>query len=210
MEKITLSIPTEVNENDIDLYRTLRTKLELAVGDKKVVTVSSSLSGEGKTTVSLNLARSLSYIGKKVLFLDGNLKDSDIIKRYQLNEPVKGLNSYLHGESNIENIICYSDKINLSLILCEKSSPSSTELLDSELFRKLILQLRNEYDYVIIDTPALEKAIDAIIIARESDCVIMVVEENRVNQADVKKNLELLKEAQSHVLGIVMNKVQNI
>lgn len=209
MEKVILSIPTYVNEKDIDIYRRLRTKLELATENNKVVTIVSSLPREGKTTVALNLAMSLSDIGKKILFLDGDLRGSDIIKKYQISEDLVGLVSYLSGESSIENIICASDKKNLDFILCNQSSTISTELLDSVKFRGLMLQLRNDYDYIIIDTPALEEAIDAIIIARESDSAILVVEENRANQNVVKRNLELLKEAQSQVLGVVLNKVQN-
>lgn len=200
-----LKISVEVDKDLLEYYRILRTKVELIGPDKKVISIVSSLDGEGKTTIALNLSRSLSDIGRKVVFLDGDLRTSKLLDSYEIKN-INDINSYLAEGKDIEGIIYKSEKENLDFIISSNLSPQSTELLSSIKFKELLSKLREKYDYIIIDTPSMDKSIDATIIAKESDGTVFVMEENKVLKKTVNKNLHQLKDTNCNVIGVVLNK----
>jgi len=209
MTKRRINIPVNVDNCFLEEFRILRTRLELICEGKKSLVVTSVLPREGKTTVAINLSRSLADIGKRVLFIDCDLRNSEIAAAYEIEDTAVGIESYLVGQKNMEEIILKSNKENLDFVLAVGSSINSTELLDGERFRALLKEVKEEYDFVIIDTPSMAECADATIIAKEADAVILVIQENRVCRRMIEESLERLREAKSEVLGVVLNKSEN-
>ena len=113
----TLNIPVDVDVCFREEFRILRTRLDLIRNEKKILMVNSMLSGEGKTTVAMNLSRSLADIGKRVIFVECDLKKSEISARYGVEDNGASIQSYLASQKNLEEIILKSEKENLDLIL---------------------------------------------------------------------------------------------
>lgn len=208
MAKGKLKLPVNVEECFREEFRILRTRLELICDGKKILMVTSILPGEGKTTTAINLSCSLADLGKKVIFVDCNLRNPEIAARYGIEDTALSIQSYLTGQNNLEKIILKCDKDNLDFILSIGSSADSAELLDQQRFHKMLSELKEKYDFVIIDTLSMIESIDGTIIAKEADAAIFVIQENRVGRKMVMEGLERLKEAKCEVLGVVLNRVE--
>jgi len=206
--KKKLNIPVNVDVCIREEFRTLRTRIDLIRDGKKCLMVTSMFPGEGKTTVAMNLSRSLADIGKRVIFVDCDLRKSEISARYGVNNTGASIQSYLNGIKNLEDIILKCDKENLDFILSFDSSANSAELLDSERFRMMLSELKKKYDYVIINTLSMAECIDATIIARESDAVVLVIQNNSVRRKIAEEGLERLRETKCEVLGVVLNRIE--
>ncbi|HEY8361530.1 MAG TPA: CpsD/CapB family tyrosine-protein kinase [Tissierellaceae bacterium] len=206
MVKEKLNIPVDVDDCFIEEFRMLRTRVELLCKEKKVIMITSMLPGEGKTTVALNLARSLASVGRRVIFVDCDLRNSKIVSTYKLEEIDVNIQSYLIGEKELDEVILKSKEENLDFIFSVGTALNSAELLESERFRIMLVELKGKYDFIIIDTPPMTRYADATIIAKETGAVILVIQENRVKKRIIREGLEQLKEANSEVLGVVFNK----
>lgn len=208
MAKVSIDIFDELGYEAKEAFRTLRTNIGLYGHDMKVIAITSSTPREGKTSVAFNLARSVAIIDKKVLFIDADLRKSNFKKRYKVNEKVNGFSLYLSGQKTLEDVVYTTNIDNLDIIFSDSPCPDSTELLDSINFRNLIPSLKNKYDYVFIDTPAIGSVIDGAIIVQECDGVIVVIEENAVSRKIARKVMEQLEATNCEVLGVVINKAQ--
>jgi capsular exopolysaccharide synthesis family protein len=208
MGKINIGVVDELGYASKEAFRTLRTNIGLYGHDIKAIAITSSTPKEGKTSVAFNLARSMASIGKKVIFIDADLRRSNFKKKYKVKEAVNGLSLYLSGHKQSEDIVCTTNIDNLDIVFSDAPCSDSTELLDSVNLKKLISSLKEEYDYIIIDTPALAGAIDGAIIARECDGIIVVIEENTISRKIARKVIEQLEATNCEILGVVINKAQ--
>lgn len=188
----------------IEQYRTLRTNIKLLNDEAKVIAVTSAKPEEGKTTVSVKLAESFSDIGEKILIIDGDLRKSKIKERYQVDN--QGLTAYLSSSIEIQDAIGHL-KDNIDIIPAGEPSMESTTLLDSDKFRTMIHQLRENYDRIIVDTPSFLGISDAIILIKECDGVLLVIEENKISNKTEQEVIEKLQAMGSNLLGVVLNKV---
>lgn len=190
-----------------EAYKSLRTNLQFCGNDKKIITITSCISGEGKSTVTLNLAVSLADSGKKVIIIDSDMRRSVLLGRITVNSDVKGLSYFLSKQSNLNEVICSSNVENLHIIFSGPVPPNPTELLDSEIFRKMLEDLKKTYDYILIDTPPLGSVIDSAIVAKLSDGAIFVIQSETISYrfaCNVKKQLD---KSNCPILGVVLNKV---
>ena len=190
-----------------EAYKTLRSNIQFSGSDIKVIGFTSSQPDEGKSSVSLNLAVSLAELGKKVMFIDGDLRKSVLLGRYRINKPIKGLTHYLSGLNSLNQVIYSANMDNLHLIFSGQIPPNPSELLNGDIFSDLITDLRKEYDYIIIDTPPLGAVIDAAIIAQKCDGMILVIESNTISYKFAQKVKEQLDKTETKILGAVLNKV---
>lgn len=207
METVSINKITRKNFQLEEAYKTLRSNIQFSGSDVKVIGFTSSQPDEGKSSVSLNLAVSMAELGKKVMFIDGDLRKSVLLGRYRINKPINGLTHYLSGLNSLNQIIYSANVDNLHLIFSGQIPPNPSELLNSKVFSELISDLRKEYDYIIIDTPPLGSVIDAAIIAQNCDGMILVVESNSVSYKFVQKVKEQLDKSDAKILGVVLNKV---
>ena len=190
-----------------EAYKTLRTNVQFCGENVKVVSLTSCVPNEGKSMVAFNLAVSMAESGKKVLFVDADLRKSVLIGRYKINKAIKGLTQYLSGVEELDQVKYTTNVPCLDMILSGPVPPNPAELLDSERFTELVEKTRNEYDYVIIDTPPIGQVIDPAIVAQKTDGVIFLVSQSNISYRYAQKQIEQLKKSGCRILGAVLNKV---
>lgn len=203
---------TSIEQSTLDFtsneaYKTLRTNIQFCGKDIKTICITSSLPNEGKTVISFRLAKTIAESGKKVLFIDADLRKSVIVSRLKIEKAACGLSQYLSGMNKLEEIINKTNVPNVDIIFTGAIPPNPSELLDSDMFKKLIKEQRKVYDYVIVDTPPLGIVIDSANVAEVCDGTIMVVEANSISNKLVQKVLSQLQKGKCRVLGVVINKM---
>lgn len=191
-----------------EAYKTLRTNIEFSGDDKKTIVFTSSIPDEGKSTVSLSLAKSLAEGGKKVLFLDADLRKSVLIGRHKVTGEIKGLSHFLAGQAEVKDIICKTQQEGFYIIFAGVLPPNPAELLGGARFEAFLASARKAYDYVIIDAPPLGNVIDSAIIAKNCDASVLVIAANKISYKFVNAVKEQLEKADCPILGVVLNKVK--
>lgn len=204
-EVILRNIEQDFRSNEA--YKTLRTNIEFAGADKKVIMLTSSAPNEGKSTVSLSLALSIAEGGKKVLFIDADLRKSVLIGRHHIHGEIKGLSHFLSGRAELKDVIMKTQQDGLYILFAGVVPPNPAELLGTRRLEALIEGARKAYDYVIIDAPPLGSVIDGAIIARCCDASILVVAANTISRKFAKNVKDQLEKTGCPILGVVMNKV---
>ncbi|MBE5965884.1 MAG: polysaccharide biosynthesis tyrosine autokinase [Lachnospiraceae bacterium] len=207
MKQIILEKLNDLDFQSNESYKALRTNIQFCGSDVKLLCFTSCLPDEGKSNVSFRLAASFAESGKRVIYVDADLRRSVTIGRYKPDQAVHGLTHFLSGMIPLEEILYETNVMNLDMIFTGPVPPNPSELLGSELFIKLIEMLREGYDYVIIDTPPLGNVIDSAIVAEHCDGVILVIEANAISYKLAQKVKKQLEKGGSRLLGAVLNKV---
>lgn len=190
-----------------EAYKTLRTNLLFCGKSTKVVSFTSCLPNEGKTTVVFQLALSMAELGKKTLLIDADIRKSVLVSRYRVNQKTKGLSEYLSDQAELEDCLCRSNVENLDVIFTGKTAPNPSELLSGEKFRQLIKKMKEEYDYVLIDCPPLGNVIDAAVVSAVTDGAILILESGNINRKFAAEVKNQLLRSGCKILGVVLNKV---
>ena len=196
-----------------EAFNSLRTNLQFSGADIKAILFTSCKPDEGKSTTSFELARSMAEVGKRVIFIDADLRKSVTMNRYKATKEkdkgsISGLSHFLSKQAGLSDVICQTNVPGMDIIVTGPLSPNPTELLNGELFTEMIAVLKTQYDAVIVDAPPLGNVIDAAVIAPKCDGVVLVVEADQTSRRlamDVKKQIELTG---SKILGVVLNKVK--
>lgn len=207
MQHIKLEKLTSLDYYCREAYKSLRTNIQFCGNDVKLICITSCLPDEGKSSVSFNLALSLAESDKRVILVDADLRRSATVGRYKPDQAIKGLSHFLSGMCTLDDILYQSNISNLDIIFTGPVPPNPSELLGTELFIKLIRMLRENYDYVIVDTPPLGSVIDSAIIAEYCDGAVMVIEANAISYKLAQKVKKQLDKSGCKVLGAVLNKV---
>lgn len=189
-----------------DIIRQLRTKVMVSFPNSKIISITSSNSAEGKTTVALNLADSLAAAGRKAIYMDGSLRRETAMEKLGMYA-ASGLSAYLSGSLQAKELIS-RQATGADYILNTIANENSTELLESDMFKQLLYKLRSEYDYVIIDTPDMSSCSDAVVISKLADAIIHVVEAGKTSGEKVNKDISFLEETNTPVIGIALNKTE--
>ena len=208
MQSVQIKIPSLDRRSD-EAYKTLRTNLQFCGKDVRSIAITSCTPSEGKSEISLHLAKSLSESGKRVLFIDADLRKSVIISRCQVSQTVKGLSHYLTGQATKDQVIYATEEEGFYLAVAGPLSPDPTSLLNSELFAKFMKEAREEFDYVIVDAPPLGLVIDAVIIGQCTDGTVVVIEQGVIKRKLVQDVIKQMKRGGIRILGAVLNKVDD-
>ena len=206
MNKLNINIE-EMDYTTEEELKTLRTNLLFCGVDKKVIVVTSTMPGEGKTETSMNLAVSLAQLNKKVLLMDLDLRRSVMIRRYGIEDVKCGMSHFLSGQCELSDVICSTNIPKMHLAIAGPVTPNPTELLSGERLQKLLASVRDIYDYIIIDTAPLGLVIDGAIVAKECDGAIVVVEAGKVKYKQIQTVKKKIEDSGCNVLGVVLNKV---
>ncbi|MCM1467214.1 MAG: CpsD/CapB family tyrosine-protein kinase [Alistipes sp.] len=206
MQEVTINVKKADNRLE-ESYKNLRTNIQLCGSDNAIILFTSCSPNEGKSSISFNLARSMAEVGKKVLFVDADLRKSVLLGRYRVSGNIKGLTHYLSGQCNLDEIIYATQIDRLHMIFSGVVPPNPAELLDGKLFKAIIREFSRHYDYVIIDTPPLGNVIDAAIIAQVANAAVLVLGAGNISRKFAQMTLEQLKKTNCKVLGAVLNKV---
>ncbi|MBB6624115.1 CpsD/CapB family tyrosine-protein kinase [Clostridium gasigenes] len=190
-------------------YRTLRTNLQYSSFDKeyKVIVVTSSEPGEGKSTTAGNLAMSLAQGEKKVILIDCDLRKPSLHKRFKISN-IMGLSDVLIGREVIENAATRY-KRNITVLTSGKIPPNPSEMLGSKAMTALLNELQGIFDYIILDTPPIQAVTDSQILGAKADGVILVVKAEKTKKESVQNSINLLKKVNAHIIGTVLNGVDN-
>lgn len=191
-----------------EAYKTLRTNISFCGDDIKVIAVTSSTPNEGKSVVSLRVAQAFGEDEKKILYIDADIRKSVLVSRYGADNEAKGLSHYLAGKEKMEDVICETNIKNVDMIFTGPVAPNPSELLGNSKFETLINNARENYDYVIIDCPPVGSVIDAAIVAKRCDGIIIVIESDNVSYKMVQKVKSQLEKSGCRILGAVLNKVE--
>lgn len=207
MKEVVLKLVGEENFFVQEAYKTLRTNLQFCGQDVKVILFTSVQENEGKSTVSLQTAKSLVELGKKVLLIDADLRKSVLAGRNSDAKNPVGLSEVLSGMSSVGECLYESQYEGLHILFSGQTPPNPVELLGSKYFAKLIAEAREVYDYIIVDTPPLGMVIDAAVIAPICDGTALVVG-NDARASDARNVVSQLEKTGCKVLGAVRNNVR--
>ncbi len=188
----------------VESYKSARTNImfSLSASDKKVFAVTSYSKGEGKSTVSANLAISFSKMEKKVLLIDCDLRRPNVHNIFKLDNSA-GLSNVIGKMVGFEDAVNRDVLNNLDIISAGTIPPNPSELMCSSTFVDLIDELSQEYDYIIIDTPPIGVVADALLLKDLIAGFVVVVRERSTTHGDVQKLLDSVKLADSKVLGMI-------
>lgn len=186
-------------------YRKLRTNIQYSSFDEeyKVLTVTSSCPGEGKSTTSGNLVLSLASDDKKVIIIDCDMRKPTVHKKFKVSNSL-GLSDVLIGKVELKDA-CHKYDNNITILTAGKIPPNPSEMLSSKSMTALIQALKKVFDYIVLDTPPLQAVTDSQILATKSDGVILVVKAGGAKKDEVRESIDLLKKVNANIMGIVLN-----
>ncbi len=190
-------------------YKMLRTKLQFSFVDQKcpVIAVSSALAGEGKSLSSSNLAYALTQLDKKVLLIDCDMRRPTISTKLPVRkEP--GLSNYLTGQNGLDVSIqpcSVDDAATFDVIASGQTPPNPIELLSSHKMEQTLDELRMHYDYIILDLPPVGEVSDAMVAAKLTDGILLVVRQDYCNTVALTNAIQQFEFVDSRILGIVVN-----
>ncbi len=192
--------------------RALKTNIQFCGDDVKTILITSAVPNEGKSTVALDLARSLTESGKRVLLIDTDMRKSVFVGRLRAQSSsggeICGLSHYLSGQKKLEDVLYGTEIPRLFMIFAGPSVPNPTEILEKKYFEELLKFGKEHFNYIILDCAPIGAAIDAAVVAKHCDGAIMVIAQGMASGRlilSVKKQLEA---SGVKILGAVLNKVK--
>lgn len=202
LEKITnLKTLVKLPKKDEDLTDKFRL-LRVNIGEYRSILITSAQKGEGKSFVSLNLAKSYAKLGKKVVLIDLNNNSSDIAKNYNGN----GLTEYLESnENSTSNYVVETNIKNLDILLAGKDLNNQEELLESYKMKDTLKLLENLYDVVIIDSDNALESANTLVISKLVKGAILVVSERQTNSMNIIKAKNNIQDVGGIIIGTVYN-----
>lgn len=207
-KKVSFNTASAKDYATSEAYKALRTNLFFCGNDIKTILITSCCEGEGKSTVSTELAKSLAENGKKTLLIDADMRKSVMLKKRSVyTSEILGLSEVLSGICAIDEALHNTQLDGFDVIFSGPFPPNPVELINSRL-SEVLEKLKACYDYIIIDSPPLGLVIDAAVIATCCDAAIMVISNQKTNvkmATDVKNQLS---KSGCRILGAVLNETQ--
>ncbi|SHM58569.1 polysaccharide biosynthesis tyrosine autokinase [Ruminococcus flavefaciens] len=199
-------VPLRIVEN----YKAIRTSIiyTLQSYDKKVISVSSAEPFEGKSITAANIAITLAQGGNKVLLIDADLRTPVQHEIFRMREK-NGLANALTRISDLDSCIKKTFMDKLDIITAGDAVSNPSELVSSENMDMIIERLEDRYNYIIIDTPAVNFFTDAVEVAKKVSGMVMVVRYNETSSADIDSAMSRIEFFEANMLGFILNDVKN-
>lgn len=206
-QKIALTFHKNSNKIFTESVRTIRTSVMLSSIDSlhKVVVVTSSVPGEGKSTVSINLADAISQM-ENTLLIEADMRRPTMSKILGLPPGTPGLANLIAGSNTFEDCV-KSLYGGIDTIVAGVVPPNPLELLASDRFKEIITELSNKYDRIIIDSPPIQAVSDSIVLSTYADSVIYVVKSDDTATQTVVKGVGKLLQNKAPIRGVILNQV---
>ncbi len=206
--KRPLIVEVDPRSRRAEAFRSLRTNLQFvdAANHPRTLVVTSSLAGEGKSTMSANLALTMAQGGSKVCLVEADLRRPKVLDYLGLEGAV-GLTDVLIGRAEVFDVIQPYGGTNMWVLGAGPIPPNPSELLGSTAMRGLLTDLASRFDYVVLDSPPILPVTDAVVLSSLVDGVIVVVGSAVVQRDQLTHALESLESVAAHVLGLVLNRV---
>lgn len=192
-------------------YKLLRTNLDFTLPQNDscpIIGVTSSMRGEGKSTTAINLAYVIAEKGKKVLLIDGDLRIPSIAKKMGVPS-IPGLTSLLMGNGAQMRDFQSNLLSNLYIIPSGEIPPNPSELLGSQRMQTILNDLKESFDYIIIDLPPVNVVSDALSVTEFITGVVLVVRESYTEKKELERCCRQLEISNVKVLGMVLNEAKN-
>ena len=188
----------------VESYKAARTNImfSLSGDDEKVFAVTSYSKGEGKSTVSANLAISFSKMEKRVLLVDSDLRRPNVHNIFKVKNTA-GLSNIIGKMGNFDEVVHREVLPNLDILPSGTIPPNPSELLCSARFIELVKRLKSEYDYIIFDTPPVGVVSDALLLKDLVSGFVVVIRERSTTHGDFQNLLDSAKLADCKLLGII-------
>ncbi|WP_303211274.1 CpsD/CapB family tyrosine-protein kinase [uncultured Clostridium sp.] len=189
-------------------YRSLRTNIQYSSIDKQVKTlvVTSSNAGEGKSTVSGNLAYTFFQSGKRVLIIDCDLRKPSLHRKFNVSNEV-GLTDVLVGTSELNKVMKKIDD-NLYLLTTGTLPPNPAEIIGSNTMENFLDECKINFDYIILDTPPILPVTDSKLLAIKADATVLVVRSEISKSKHVSQAFKELEKVNANVIGTILNDVE--
>ena len=201
----------QINFAASEAYKLLRTKIQYSFagdGNCRVIGVSSALTGEGKSVTAVNLAHTLSQLGSKVLLIDCDMRRPSLPVKLPIQKK-PGLSGFLSGQEQESKLLQYcgipGDEHAFHVIASGKNPPNPVELLSSDRMHRMLEQLREKYDYIIMDLPPIGEVSDALAVAKETDGILLVVRQNGCDRIALNSAIRQFEFVEARILGVVFN-----
>jgi len=207
MVNIFIKEPKKEDQQMKELFRMLRTNVEFTGADNRCIVFTSATPGDGKSTISFQLARALAESDKKVIFIDADLRKSLFQQKFLIMEDQPGLSHILARKNELMDAISTTNIPNLCVITTGVIPSNPAELLGKAAFGEMLSDLKRMFDYIIIDSPPIGLVIDAAVIARVCDGTILVVHADKNSWNDERRCIDQMRIANPNILGVVLNKV---
>lgn len=205
-----LQVIADTNTKNAELFRYLRGNVQFVLPEStdKVVLVTSAVAAEGKSYIAANVASSLALMGKKVALVELNLRKPSLGEMFGIIAS-KGMSDYLsNGEVSLHDIVSTTAD-GLDVYVAGTVPPNPSELLQGSRTAQLMEQLREQYDYVVVDSASLATASDTFSLTSQADATVVVLRANSTKQAYVKWINRLMAEGKLCNVGFVLNGVKN-
>lgn len=192
-----------------EAYRTLKTNIQYSSFDKKYksIVVTSANPGDGKSTTAGNLALTLAEGEGKVLLIDCDMRKPSVHKSFRITNTY-GLTDILVQNKKVTEV-AHKYNNNLSIIPVGKIPPNPAEMLGSKAMTLFLEEMKNHFDYIVLDTPPLQAVADPQILSTKVDGTVVVVRAGKTKKDDVNSSVSLLKKVNANIIGTVLHAVDN-
>ena len=187
--------------------RSMRTIITSKIKKNKTILVTSSFPGEGKTTISFNLALSLSKLGK-VLFIETDIRRPSVLNSLEMQEDVDkkiGFSDIINGEVNLKETIFSLPGTNLEIISSGKTRTDFTDITNDQKLKQFFKLLNHHYDYIIIDTPPVQPVSDTLLLAQCVDHVYLIARSQYTKMMGIRSTIKKLESLNVQLDGIILN-----
>ena len=192
-----------------EAYRSLKTNIQYSSFDKeyKTIVVTSANPGEGKSTTAGNLALTLAEGEAKVLLVDCDMRKPSMHKNFRVTNTY-GISDVLLQRQKVMDVAHVYNK-NLSIITAGKIPPNPAEMLASKAMTLFLKEMKEHFDYVVLDTPPVQAVADAQILSTKVDGTLVVVRAGVTKKDDVHNSVASLKKVNANIIGTVLHAVDN-
>lgn len=199
----------ESQSNVAEAFRSIRARMEYFTKNTRnpVILVTSSLPGEGKSFIAMNLASAYSLTGKSTVMLGFDLRLPKLSPDLQVDQN-KGISTYLIGKNNINDIISNTDYKNLDIIPAGPVPPNPSELIESDKTKQIISELKKKYDYIIIDSAPIGTISDSYPLASIADATVLVVRNGKSIKKPFEATLAEINEMGIHGISLIVNDIK--
>lgn len=194
-----------------EAYRTLRTNIQVSSIDEPIRTllVTSPNPREGKSTTAANLGVVMAQTGKSVIVVDSDLRRSALHQIFQTSNQVGLTDVLLQEDLVLDGLLQQTEVENLRVLTSGPLPPNPSELLGSQKMRRLVEELKKEADIIIFDTPPVLPVTDTMVLALQTDGILIVAEAGHTRRTAIKKTVENLRQVGTQVLGIALNRLSS-
>ncbi len=209
MKKTKYAEYLNLDSSNAKAFNELKANIQFLCAEKnsKVIMISSAEKNEGRSTTAAYLALSLAESGKKTILVDCDQKNPNIHNMFSLLND-KGLVNFLSGDIKFETVVQTTKQENLSIVTSGEKSLNYAELLVSENFNEFIKTLKEENDYIILDTSPLNEGADAKTLTKYADGCVLVVKYGETERKTAAKAKEILEKANANIIGVFLNKTK--